>query len=474
MNTPPLFSVVCVVKDEASTIENCIESILNQDYPSIEIIVQDGDSTDGTLEILLQYGERVKVESKADSGPSEAFLRAIRRIRGKYWCACLADETLAPGALAKAAEALESSPQTGALIGKVAFTNSQGETIGVSSTEEFSLERYFLSDVTPPFAAAFFRSSLFEDFDYPREALDSGEFIVWLHVGLHAEVESLDEIASTFMYREDAGSNNPKLLKRFMESREAAIRFLARTWPEHPALAGKENLALAGNYIDRMMYFLRIDDFEQSESLLERALGCGAEPIQFRKIASICVEEAVWRLNQGSLDSAYQYTRFGKKTPFKTRYFPRLHRLVNTLKKPAATNLAILEQEDETLSYSWKDWRPEIESSQRKPEIEFLRNLGFEKVVLFEKGFVEESLRKACEHLGFEVSREINESHQSDRSVAVSLSEREKEWLESSTWQELLNKGVPAISWQDIAFLDMLPISPYIQSKSHTRDSSSK
>ncbi|MEK6755342.1 MAG: glycosyltransferase, partial [Bacteroidota bacterium] len=65
----PLVSILCPCKNREKTIRRCINSILVQDYPSIEIIVQDGASTDGTLEILQSYGQRIQLISEPDSGP---------------------------------------------------------------------------------------------------------------------------------------------------------------------------------------------------------------------------------------------------------------------------------------------------------------------------------------------------------------------------------------------------------------------
>ncbi|MBW1702357.1 MAG: glycosyltransferase, partial [Deltaproteobacteria bacterium] len=54
-NKFPLVSIFCMCKDRRQTIRRCVESVLNQDYPNIEFVVQDGASTDGTLEILDKY-----------------------------------------------------------------------------------------------------------------------------------------------------------------------------------------------------------------------------------------------------------------------------------------------------------------------------------------------------------------------------------------------------------------------------------
>ena len=48
----PLVSIITVVKNAEKTLEKTIKSILSQSYPNIEYIVVDGESTDGTLNII--------------------------------------------------------------------------------------------------------------------------------------------------------------------------------------------------------------------------------------------------------------------------------------------------------------------------------------------------------------------------------------------------------------------------------------
>jgi glycosyltransferase involved in cell wall biosynthesis len=52
---PPLISIITVVKNNKSFIEDAIQSVLSQTYPHIEYIVIDGSSTDGTIDIIQKY-----------------------------------------------------------------------------------------------------------------------------------------------------------------------------------------------------------------------------------------------------------------------------------------------------------------------------------------------------------------------------------------------------------------------------------
>lgn len=87
----PLVTVVTVVKNairggREQYIVQCIESVHNQRYPHIEHLIIDGQSDDGTLNILYQFERMgwIRLVSEADNGMYEAMNKGIQRAEGKY------------------------------------------------------------------------------------------------------------------------------------------------------------------------------------------------------------------------------------------------------------------------------------------------------------------------------------------------------------------------------------------------------
>ena len=68
----PLVSLVVPCLDRAHYLRPTLDSILRQDYLNIECIVIDGGSTDGTVDILRSYGERIQWVSEPDQGHADA------------------------------------------------------------------------------------------------------------------------------------------------------------------------------------------------------------------------------------------------------------------------------------------------------------------------------------------------------------------------------------------------------------------
>ena len=80
-----MISIITVVRNGALTIEKTILSIINQDYPDLEYIIIDGVSTDGTLEILDKYSDRIAIIiSEPDNGIYDAVNKGIKVASGEW------------------------------------------------------------------------------------------------------------------------------------------------------------------------------------------------------------------------------------------------------------------------------------------------------------------------------------------------------------------------------------------------------
>src|SRR5665647_395262 len=97
----PLVSIIVPSFNHGSYVREALESILAQDYPSVECIVLDGGSTDGTLSTLESYGDRIHWLSEPDQGLYDAVNKGWAMARGEWlgWVNC--DDKLCPGAIAR-------------------------------------------------------------------------------------------------------------------------------------------------------------------------------------------------------------------------------------------------------------------------------------------------------------------------------------------------------------------------------------
>lgn len=81
----PLISIIIVTLNAEKYIENTINSILNQDFNSYEIIVIDGQSKDSTLNVLIPFKKRIeKIITEKDEGIYDAMNKGIKNSCGDW------------------------------------------------------------------------------------------------------------------------------------------------------------------------------------------------------------------------------------------------------------------------------------------------------------------------------------------------------------------------------------------------------
>ena len=94
----PLISVVMPSFNQVKYIEKSILSVLNQDYPNKELIIVDGGSKDGTLQLIKKYKNYIKYwVSEKDRGQSDALNKGFKVCKGEIYCWLNSDDVFLPG-----------------------------------------------------------------------------------------------------------------------------------------------------------------------------------------------------------------------------------------------------------------------------------------------------------------------------------------------------------------------------------------
>lgn len=133
-------SVVVPSFNQARHLREALDSILSQDHPGLEVLVMDGGSTDGSVEILRGYGDRIAFVSERDRGQSDAINRGFARARGEIVAWLNSDDRYLPGAVRAAASALAARPDAGMVYGDGELIDEDGHVLGpFAATQPFDL-----------------------------------------------------------------------------------------------------------------------------------------------------------------------------------------------------------------------------------------------------------------------------------------------------------------------------------------------
>ncbi|HXU61488.1 MAG TPA: glycosyltransferase family 2 protein [Polyangia bacterium] len=162
-----LVSVVMPAYNRAHCITRSIDSVLNQSYPDVEVIVHDDGSTDGTAGLLAdRYGSnpRVRVQRAPNAGVSAARNQAFKLVRGDYVALLDSDDVFYPWKLEVQLACLRHAPQIGMVWTDMRAQTPDGKLVeerylkvAYTNWRRFTNESIFsasvpLAQLTPQFA----------------------------------------------------------------------------------------------------------------------------------------------------------------------------------------------------------------------------------------------------------------------------------------------------------------------------------
>jgi glycosyltransferase involved in cell wall biosynthesis len=180
---PGRFSVIVPSFQQGEFLERTLRSILDQRDVDVEIIVQDGRSTDQSIEILKRYADRVRWESKRDGGQTAAINEGLQKASGEYLCYLNSDDVLYPGALREVRQLFASHPEAMVIYGLADFIDDEDHQIADYPVEPWNYTRLLETCfVCQP--ACFFRRAILERFGLFDQTLHYAmDYDYWLRVG---------------------------------------------------------------------------------------------------------------------------------------------------------------------------------------------------------------------------------------------------------------------------------------------------
>lgn len=194
-------TVVTPSYNQGSYIRRTIESVLSQEIEGLEYIVMDGGSTDETVSILKEYGDRIIWKSEKDKGQTDAVNKGIRAAHGDIIGWLNSDDIYYPGAIGKVLDVFQRHPEINVVYGNANHIREDDSFIEEYYTEDFDYER--LKDVCficQP--SLFFRKKLVDIYGYLDDKLQyCMDYDYWLRLGKGEKFYRLNElIAGSRLY----------------------------------------------------------------------------------------------------------------------------------------------------------------------------------------------------------------------------------------------------------------------------------
>ena len=205
MSTP--VTLVTPSYNQAPFLEQAIESVLAQDYPSLEYAVVDGDSTDGSVDIIRRYEHRLAWwTSGRDAGQADALNRAFARAGGELLGWINSDDFLLPGAVSRVVEELQRRPDALLAYGGVRIVEEDGSLREYLPPVRLSVEEMLrTSTFMVAQQGSLFRRRAWElagPFDVDSHYLFDTQFV--LAVALHGPLLAIDEPLAAYRLHEES------------------------------------------------------------------------------------------------------------------------------------------------------------------------------------------------------------------------------------------------------------------------------
>ncbi len=201
----PLVTIVTPSYNQARFLEATLRSVLEQDYPSIEYLVVDGASTDGSVEIIRRYANRLTWwVSEKDSGQPEAVNKGLQRARGEFVGWLNSDDIYLPGALSAAVKTFQSHPEAGLVYGDALAIDTDGKPFNVMRARQYTLADLMAFNIICQ-PAAFMRRSVLVEVGYLNPAyhllMDN---LLWMNMAQKAPILYAPQTWAAARYHDQA------------------------------------------------------------------------------------------------------------------------------------------------------------------------------------------------------------------------------------------------------------------------------
>ena len=233
-NSTPLISVVVAVYNGRETLQQCLDSVTQQTYAHIELIVIDGGSTDGTVDLIRANAQHITYWiSEPDRGIYNAWNKALVQAKGDWICFLGADDYLWDAqVLARMAEQLALvPPDIRVAYGQIMLLNNEDMALYAVGEQWSAVKSRFKQTMCVPHPAVMHRHSLFvQHGNFDESFRIAGDYELLLRELQTKDAFFIQGIVMAAMRQGGVSSDPANTLQGLREVRLAQIKNGLR-WP---------------------------------------------------------------------------------------------------------------------------------------------------------------------------------------------------------------------------------------------------
>lgn len=209
-------SIITPCYNSAFTLEQTVLSVLNQDYPDIEYLVIDGDSTDKTLKILDKYSSQIRhLVTEKDDGHYHAINKGLKLASGEIIAILNADDFYTDDHVISGIIEKFISSNADAVYGDLHYVDKKDHNKVI---RDWISGHYkpglFLQGWMPPHPAFFVKANIYKKFGVFREDLSlSADYELMLRF-IHCHQISLSYLPEVLVKMRAGGKGNTSILQR--------------------------------------------------------------------------------------------------------------------------------------------------------------------------------------------------------------------------------------------------------------------
>lgn len=224
----PKITIVTPSYNQAQYLEECIDSVLSQNYPNLEYIIMDGGSTDGSVEIIKKYEKYLTYwQSQPDGGQYAAIDEGFKRSTGEIMTWLNSDDKFHPGAFEIAASIFVERPGVEWIMGRPNGFSPNGAQLWVYDyLPLWNREKYLRKEYRNPYIqqeGTFWHRNLWKKAGaYLRTDLQlAGDLELWTRFFRYAQLYTVDAMLAG--YRQHPHQKSASFLEEYNREAESIL-----------------------------------------------------------------------------------------------------------------------------------------------------------------------------------------------------------------------------------------------------------